>query len=141
MRLVLNATVLTFPVDPPPRARFEAFSLGGLEAKIVGQSLHLALLGVKDKTHNTGYKIEFTRVGSPGRSNWDPLFRAIKHARSIEELRDPVALGAVYVKRFGLPPVGMALACRITQLMHGQLGNDDSCMATVTRAEPVKARQ
>ncbi len=137
----MKAAAQPFTGDPPPRARFEAFSLGGLEAKIVGQSLHLALTGVKDKTRKAGYKTEFTRARSPGRSNWDPLFTVIKYAGSIEELQDPFVLGAAYVKRFHLPPAGRAQACRITQLMHGQLGNDDSCMATVTRAEPVKARQ
>ncbi len=91
----MKAAAQPFTGDPPPRARFEAFSLGGLEARIVGQSLHLALTGVKDKTRNARYKIEFTRVGSPGRSNWDPLFTVIQYARSIEELREPVALGAV----------------------------------------------
>ncbi len=103
-------------------------------------SLQLALLSVKDKTPKTGYKIEFTRPGSPGRRNWEPMFTVIKYARSIEELRDPVALRAAYVKRFHLPPAGMAVACRITQVMHGQLGNRASCMATVTRANPVDAR-
>ncbi len=47
-----------------PRPQFAVFSLGGLGAKIVGQSLHLALRDVKDKTRNAGYKIEFTRAGS-----------------------------------------------------------------------------
>ncbi len=69
----------------------------------MGDSLQLALLSVKDKTPKTGYKIEFTRPGSPGRRNWEPMFTVIKYARSIEDLRDPVALRAAYVKRFPCP--------------------------------------
>ncbi len=106
-------------------AVFEALLLGGLEAGIVGQSLHLGLPDVKDKTRNTGDKIELTRADSPGRSIWEPLSTMTQYARSIEELRDPVALRAVYVKRFGLPPARLALACRSTQVMHGQQGHDD----------------
>ncbi len=44
----MNATAQPFGGDPPPRAHFAALSLGGLEAEIVGQSLHLAPPDVKD---------------------------------------------------------------------------------------------
>ncbi len=85
----MNATAQKLTVDPPPRARFAAFSLGRLETKIVSSSLHLALRYVKDKNRNAGYKIEFTRAGSPGRSNCDPLFTVIKYGGTLEQLRDP----------------------------------------------------
>ncbi len=88
VRPIINATAQKFTGNPPPRAQFAAFPLGRLEAKIVGQSLHLALRDVKDKTRNAGYKIEFTRAGSLSRSNCDPLLTVIKYAGTLEQLRD-----------------------------------------------------